>query len=396
MRILHIAPYYAPAFAYGGVVSALTGLATAQAALGHMVSVLTTDAYDLTGQRNANRREILEGVQVIRCPNLSGMLRARYNLSTPRGLRTAFRELAASAEVIHTHELRTVENLLALLTVRRGGQPVVLSAHGTLPYESGRGGFKRGWDRLFGRALLRRISRLAALTEAEAQDGRALWQACGVTFPGAAILPNGVNAAFFAARDAHMEALAAAFRERYGLGAGPVALFLGRLHERKGLQLLIPAFAAAGCDPARLVIAGPDSGMLAAAQALTAQHGLSGRVIFPGMLTGDDRMAALYAADVFALPAVGEGLSMAALEAMAVGLPLLLTPGCNLPDVQERGAGLLVERSVDALAAGLRTILNDLQRRAEMRQHGRAWAAESFMWPGIAERSIGIYGELIS
>ena len=384
MRILHVTPYYAPAWAYGGVVTAVTGLATAQAARGHQVTVLTTDALDFSAS-NPTRCETLDGVEVIRCHNLSSTVRARYNLSLPWGFRRAFRRLSSRAEIVHTHELRTVENLLMIMTSRNTSRcRIVLSPHGTLPYGTGRGGFKRGWDRLFGRWQLGRIAGIAGLTAAEVDDARALWSAFGVPFPTSAIIPNGVPADFAVSRDLRM---------RYQLGDGPVILFLGRLHERKGLQFLIPAFARAANEipTARLLIAGPDAGMLTTAQRLAAQAGIASQVTFAGMLHGADQRAALATADLFVLPAVGEGLSMAVLEAMAAGIPVILTPGCNLPDVESRGAGLLVNREVEPLAAAIRDLLRDQVRRRAMGESGRAWVRESFTWPAIAAQTEPFY-----
>src|SRR5260370_26889365 len=152
LNILHVTPYYAPAFAYGGVVSAVTGLATAQADGGHRVTVLTTDALTRS-QRNPVLRETIAGVDVIRCRNVSSVLRARLNLSFPRGFRAAFAELARHADVVHVHELRTVENVLI-----DHARPIVLSAHGTLSYDTGRGAFECTWDAVFRRSMLRKIA----------------------------------------------------------------------------------------------------------------------------------------------------------------------------------------------------------------------------------------------
>src|SRR5262245_28470780 len=136
LHILHVTPYYAPAWSYGGVVSAVTGLAAAQAEGGHRISVLTTDALRQS-VRNPTKREVLDCVEVIRCRNLSNTLHARYNLSLPPGFRSAFERLASVIDVIHMHELRTVENLLI-----GHRKPIILSPHGTLPYVTGRSAFK--------------------------------------------------------------------------------------------------------------------------------------------------------------------------------------------------------------------------------------------------------------
>ncbi|MCC7208942.1 MAG: glycosyltransferase, partial [Anaerolineae bacterium] len=226
---------------------------------------------------------------------------------------------------------------------------------------------------------------------------RHLWETRGLPFPGAAILANGIPEGF-AAQVAASDEAARALRARFNLGDGPVALFLGRLHERKGLQYLIPAFvnAHSAHPAARLLIAGPDAGMRAQAEALARQSGIAEPVVFAGMLEGEDRLAALRAADVFALPAVGEGLSMAALEAMAAGLALVLTPGCNLPELDARGAGLTVARDADALAGALAALLGDDARRTQMGERGRAWVAEAFTWPAIAAQSEQVYHEAMN
>ncbi|MEP7288390.1 MAG: glycosyltransferase [Chloroflexota bacterium] len=381
MRILHVTPYYAPAWSYGGVVSAVTGLAEAQAERGHSVTILTTDALSQS-ERNPLRRERIGAIDVIRCRNLSNTLRSRYNLSLPPGVWATFRELVRDVDIVHTHELRTVENLL-ISHVR----PVILSPHGTLSHATGRSTFKQTWDSLFGQSLLRKIDGIAALTNAEVDDSRALWKLLNVPIPVIQIIPNGVAAGFAVSGD---------LRPRYGLGDGLVVLFLGRLHERKGLRYLIPAFAEATHDlpQARLLIVGPDEGMLAAAKTLAAETGIAERVTFTGLLQGADQRAALATADLFVLPAVGEGLSMAALEAMAAGLPLIVTPGCNLPNVEKRGAGLLVAREIELIAGAIRALLHDQDRRAAMGTAGRAWVQESFTWPAIAAQTEALYAQV--
>jgi len=386
VHILHIAPYYAPAWAFGGVVSALAGLAPALVERGHQVTVLTTDALDFTSRLTGaeSRQEVLAGVEIIRCPNVSHTVQAKFNLSTPRGMRRAFHRLRP--DVIHTHELRTVPNLLLL--PRPSRVPVILSPHGTLTYDAGRSLIKRIWDQLFGARIMRRITSVAALTQAEMQDSQVLWTSRGLPFPDGQIIPNGIAADF-----AEQVAKAGNLRERFGLGNGPVVLFFGRLHERKGLQFLIPAFAqAARNDPtARLLVVGPDAGMLDAAREMVEGLGIGSNVTFTGMLSGADRLAALHTGDVFVLPAIGEGLSMAALEAMAAGLPLLLTPGCNLPEVEPRGAGRVVAREIAPLAAALASLLDDPDQRQTMGQNGKAWAQSSFIWPVIAAQMERFY-----
>lgn len=388
MNLLHVIPYYAPAWTYGGTVRAATDLTSALAADGHSVYVLTTDTLSPT-ERAHNRHEAISGVHVFRVPNLSNRLRGRLNLSTPIGIASMAQRLIErhKIDIVHCHELRTVENLYVAPVANRLHIPVVVSPHGTLPYDTGRSIVKKTWDRAFANRLLPRFDRVIALTQTEAEQARALWYEYKLPAR-CSIVPNGVQAADFA----HLPPREL-FRTRWKLGSGPVVLFVGRLHERKGLQLLIPAFADAvkQTPDARLVLVGPDEGMLSTLQNQVSEYNLAGRVIFTGLLTGQDKLAALGAADLFAMPAVGEGFSMAVLEAMACGLPVLLTPGCNFPEAADAGAGMIVAREVDALSIALRALLTDTDRRASMGRSARDLILRRFTWPQVVAQMIEAY-----
>jgi poly(glycerol-phosphate) alpha-glucosyltransferase len=148
----------------------------------------------------------------------------------------------------------------------------------------------------------------------------------------------------------------------------------------------VQAFRQADVPGARLVIAGPDEGLLE-----TLKPALDERIIVTGYLGGKDRLAAFAAADLLALPAVGEGLPMAVLEAMAAGLPVIVSPGCNLPEVPANHAGLEVEPAVEPLAAALRTLLTDPEQRAAMGQAARRLAQTRFTWDVVAEQLEELY-----
>ena len=404
MHIVHITPYYAPAWAYGGVVRAVYGLATAQAAAGQRVSVITTDSLSPVA-RSTIAGEMIDGVTVYRIRNRIGALR-RLNLSSPVGLGDGLSRLALPPDVLHCHELRTVENLLMLSNRRVRSIPAVLSPHGTLPQDTGRQSIKRLWDTLFGQRLAARFSGVLALTDDEARLIGDWWPRFSARLPRVAILPNGVDLPDLHAPTAVVtpgQVLAAFPRRAPGNGhhartddrAGLTVLFMGRLHERKGVQLLIAAFAQAAIPNSRLLIVGPDEGMRPALETLAAQCGVSERVTFTGYLTGTMRDEAYARADVFALPAIGEGLSIAALEAMAAGLPVILTPGCHLPEAETMGAGWIVERAIEPLAAALRSLLTDAPQREMMGAAGRHWMAEAYSWLHIAAQSIAFYDEVL-
>ena len=179
MRILHLTPYYAPAYAFGGVVRSVEGMARAQARRGHTVSVLTTDALDQQSRYIGDLDSLQDGVQVMRAPNVLPSMRGRYNLSTPNTMAKCAVDLLPQVDVVHCHEFRTVENLLVTPIAAKLGKPLILSPHGTLALYTGRSGLKRLWDRLLSSAVALRFSHVVALSQPELTDVQTLWPTFG-------------------------------------------------------------------------------------------------------------------------------------------------------------------------------------------------------------------------
>jgi glycosyltransferase involved in cell wall biosynthesis len=385
LHLLHLTPYYAPAYSFGGVVRATDGLTRALVRRGHRVTVLTTDALSLDDRLSLSMTETQhQGVRVLRCPNLLYPLR-RFNLSTPGGMRSQARALLPDVDVLHLHEFRTIENALVTPLAGAAGVPMVLSPHGTLTTTTGRSLLKRAWDALLSRSIARRIAQVVALTAQEQQDAQRLWQQLGAE-AAFRVVPNGIDPAEFAQLPD-----GTAFRARYGLGEARVVLFLGRLHARKGVDVLVRAFQAANLPDAKLVIAGPDEGMRETLLGLADAD-----TVLTGYLDSAERLDALSAADVFALPATGEGLSMAVLEAMAAGLPVLLSPGCNLPEVEPAGAGSIVTPDVASLAAALREMLSDDRALHTMSENARSLVHDRFTWERVAQHMEAVYQQVLA
>ena len=166
MRILHVTPALDPAWAYGPAAQRVARLASAQAALGHDVTVLTTDAL-APHERLTAGSTLLGGVRVVRVRNLSSVARTWLDLSTPFGMTSRLRALcrATPPDVVHLHHLRSVENLIAARTVLKA-VPFVLSPHDTLP-RPGREALVRLWDLV---TRDRVMSRVDAVVDASASD----------------------------------------------------------------------------------------------------------------------------------------------------------------------------------------------------------------------------------
>ena len=176
-------------------------------------------------------------------------------------------------------------------------------------------------------------------------------------------------------------------------------MFLGRIAEKKGIEVLIEAFAqvlAQGID-ARLVIAGPDNeGTGLMLHELVRRRAIQDRTSFVGMLRGDEKLAALAAANVWALSSRSEGFSMAVIEALAAGRACLLSPAIFLGSEAEReGAAIVCDPNPEAFSRGLVELLTNDKRRRQMAEAARAFARR-YDWDVVSEEWERMYTRAIS
>jgi glycosyltransferase involved in cell wall biosynthesis len=374
VRVLQVTPYYAPAWAYGGPPRVMTRFAAGLAALGHQVTVLTTDVLD-EDHRAVPAEEVLDGVRVRRFPNLSNGLAWRRKKYLPRGLATALAREVRRADVVHATDARTYLTASAYLAARARGVPFVLSAHGSLPGSPGlRGRVKQVYDRALVRPMLRRAALLLAQTDHETR----LYVDAGGRPETVRLLPLPLD----------LEGLPTVrhdgfLRERADLPHGmPALLFLGRIHYLKGLDLLVgavePMLAA---REAALVVVGRDDGYW---QVIAQRHARlldAGVLRFIGPLYGEERFQAYADADVFCLtPRHWEETSVAALEAAAVGTPLVVSEQANIPGLEASGGGLVVPLDATAMLGGVRSAL---ARSGEMGPKARALVERQHATPQV-------------
>jgi glycosyltransferase involved in cell wall biosynthesis len=159
-------------------------------------------------------------------------------------------------------------------------------------------------------------------------------------------------------------------------------LFLGRLHEKKGCDLLIRAFAAVASSDSKLqlVMAGPEQQDSAQWRDLANELGVAARIIWTGMLGGDLKWGALRAAEVFVLPSHQENFGIAVAEALACGIPVLISHQVNIwREIAGDGAGLVQPDTVEGTTALLRDWLTkSSEERDQMRAAARRCFADRF------------------
>ncbi len=292
-----------------------------------------------------------------------------------------------SAEVVHMHGLWQGHTRRGARAARNARVPYLIAAHGMAePWALRQKALKKAIYTAFIEGKnLRRASCLHALTRPEVGHLRAL-------APGAPVclVPNGVDLAPFddLPPRAEMEA------ERPELIGKFVILFYGRLHAKKGLDLLAEAVATVGRDVPNLqvLLAGCDDGALAPLRSRCETLGVADRFTWVGHVSGEEARRVWGAADAFVLPSYSEGFSMAVLEALACRLPVLITSACHFSELGAAGGGLIVEPDSAGVTAGLRTLceMSDSDR-ANLGRKGRAVVERGYTWDQQARRLAEVY-----
>ena len=315
------------------------------------------------------------------------MSRSRWLLD--RSLSRVFHRAVAQSDGVHIHGLWEQSTFVAARTARELRKPYILSAHGMLePWAlASKRLKKRIYAALFERANVQGAFCLHALTAGEARSYRA-W---GCTRP-IAIIPNGVEVPAEVRTPGFQEAFLGAFPRARGRR---LVLFLGRLHRKKGVDLLMEAWAALArrWPETLLVMAGPSEGNTRPSlEAAAEKLGIADRVLFTGMLGPQLKWSALAAADCFVLPSYSEGLSVATLEAMGSGLPVIVTEHCHLPEVAAQDAGWEIQPDVAELEAALGECLASTpERNQERGRHGAALVRQRYSWSVVTAQMAELY-----
>lgn len=383
MRILKVVPYYFPFQDRGGPVVKVRSLARALARRGHGVTVLTADLgfaspnqYSIKLERNRwGWRYEEDSVEAIYLPTW-----ARYRaLTINRGVIGFCKASLAEFDVAHIYGLYDLLGPAVSYFCRKRGIPYMIEPMGMYRPIDRSFRAKRIWHRTLGRAFTRNAGVFIATSEMEQQE----LLADGIPAERVVVRYNGIETDMGANMPPR-----GSFRAKWGIPPGEsMIFFLSRLIPRKGADILIEAFAQACPDSGRLVIAGPEgeTGIRSALEKLARDLGIATRVVFTGPIYDQEKKAALADADLFALPSRYENFANVAAEAMACGVPVILTEFCGIRTLVEGRAGLVVARDAPAFAVALRTLLHDRAMYARFKQ-GCAEVTRELSWDRLSEQ----------
>lgn len=390
MRILHVISTMAPSS--GGPTAVMAALLKAQVRIGQEVALCTTDRDNPTSQR-------LDAASVHDrlAPEIASHVFAAGmpSLLISRAMRAWLRQNIHGFDLVHVHGLYRFPPTYAAHLARRRGVPYIIRPHGNLdPFlyrQSSRSMLlKRLWERWFDLPNLHDASAIHYTTEDERQRASFL-KLRAPSF----VVPNGLDWARFAELPPR-----GAFRAQLGIGEAPLVLFLSRLNFKKGLDLLVPAFAQvrARFPDAVLAIVGPDNeGYGAKVRGWVMEHRLQDAVRFVDHLQGEAVLQAYVDADVFALPSYTENFGMVVAESLACGTPVVISDQVNIHgEVAAAGAGLVTRCDAGEVVEAICALLNDAPRRHAMGAAGRALVQRQWTWDVVASQLMAEYEKVIA
>lgn len=381
----------------GGPSSAVLGLSRALVQSGHEVTIFTTNMNGRGDFRLRSKWRHILDVPVNQPVYQDGIGIWHFAVNWPswwitswpmaRALSTRVKEF----DIVHIHSVYLFHTSAAAYYCRRARVPYLIRPHGTLdPFLRRR---KRLGKWMYEWLIERRNLNHAAAVHYTSDEEKRRAEPLNLRIP-AAVIPLGVNLDEFrnlplrgTFRDAHPE-----------IGDKKIILFLGRINFQKGLDLLAKAFnqlAATHAD-IYLVLAGPDNeGYSRQVIRWLKQGGGLERTRFTGGVYGDERLAVLRDADVWVLPSYMENFGVAVVEALACGLPVVVSDRVHIwRKIQEARAGLVVNCSVAALVEAIGRLLEDKELRMSLGRQARHLAAEQFGWDRVAAQYTDLYEKL--
>ena len=383
MKILHIIPTYYPAVRYGGPIKSEHELNKWLVKKGADVTVYTTNL-DGKGVSNVplGNKVVIDGVKVYYFPITFRPWQYSFLLHR------ALAKNAINFDLIRITSVFLAASTLGAYYAKKFNKPYIISPRGSLMTETLKKKFFK--KKLYLKFIENRNLKDTVIhftTEMEKQE----YFNSGLPMKDSIIIPNGIDNEEFSKKVPQ-----GFFRNKFKiLEDKKIVLFLSRLSWKKGFDTLIPAFAEViKKEPkAVLVLAGgDDEGYKKNIQLLITNYQLQDKIIFTGMLAGDDKIAVYQDSDVFVLPSYSENFGNVVLEAAYFGLPIVVTKGVAVGlEFEKIGGGLVIDKDEHQLAEAILKILNNSDLAQKMGEKGKRLIKEKFLWPEITENFIKAY-----
>ncbi|MBT3643100.1 glycosyltransferase family 4 protein [archaeon] len=369
MKILQITNSFHPVI--GGQEKVVLEISKGLVKKGHEVTVLTTD---YLCEEKVGSGEKFDGIEIVRMKNDLWLAGYGYSPEAMKWLRKNYSKF----DVVHCHGYNRYLPEFAVKFLFKK-IPVVFTAHGFIHTKKNMI-FKKIHDLTIGR-VVRKADICTALTELDFLD----YEKLGVSKEKILVLPNGVDIEKFSNRD---EEVIRKFKTKFKLGKN-VLLYVGRIHESKGLQYVVDAIKNIDTT---LLIVGRDGGYKKVLEEKIKERGIGEKVIFAGGLSDEEVVAAYQSSDAFVLFSEWEGFGIVIIEAMAANLPVISSDRGAIPYLIKDGKnGLMSEfKNVGALRDNIMKLFGDEKLRTKLIKSGKEFS-ENYSWEKIVEMVEEIY-----
>lgn len=388
MKLLQVVPSISPAM--GGPTTVVLNLVKALRQVGVDVEIVTT---------NDNGNTLLdvplgqcieyETVPVWFLPRVSPRLKD-YIFSTE--LAPWLWQNIQNYNLVETHYLFSYAPTCAGAIARLQRIPYIVNTIGQLsPWALAQGRLKKQfYTWLIEHHNLNSAAAIHCTTTAEAEDVRKFGvQTPSFTLPPGVNLPNPLM-------DAKQR-----LRQTYGIPTDtPVVLFLSRLHYKKRPDLLLQALSRLAQENYNfhLIVAGSgEPEYETELKNLAVSLGINHQISFVGFVLGVEKDLLLQGSDLFVLPSFSENFGVAIAEAMAAGLPVIITPGIQIAsEVADAQAGLIVECELEPLAEAIKKLLNFPKLRYKLGENSKQLVKQTYSWEAIAHNLMSVYSAVIN
>lgn len=381
MKILQVCPFFpeSPLLTSSGVVHAIYEISKQLVKHGNEVTICTSSAENYVGDKQilgTDKRTILDGIEILRFPYLIG--HRSFNV-TWQAVPYVKKNLKAF-DVVHIHDARCFQSIVASHYAKKYGFPYVIQPHGS--YLGTVSGNKLQWflDHAFSRAIIKNSNEVLVLNKTEER----YYLRSGIPAKKIEIVENGVDLSRF-----RQGLEIGKFRKRFGVGThAHFILYVGRLTETKGLDLLINAFATLKLElqNVKLVLIGADYfGYEAVLKNQVSNLGLKDCILFTGPLDESDTRSAYIDADVFVTPSF-TGFPLTFLESCACGTPIVTTTNADTLDWIDGKVGYVTAYKKDELAEAILNILCEDTTRADFKANCGKLVEKQFGWSNVVDK----------
>jgi glycosyltransferase involved in cell wall biosynthesis len=379
MKILQVISYFSPKF--GGDVNVCTNLSKELATGNHDVTIITTD-FGFDPQYADTIRA--EGVTVIPFPCIANLGLFLYSPSMKIWLENHLMVF----DIIHLHNYRSYQNVVVRKYAIKFGIHYIVQAHGSVLPIFQKQYSKKLYDIVWGYQLLQNASRCIAVSKVE----RDQYLKMGIPENKIEIIPNGIDVSEYETLPEHGK-----FRKKYGIAADEkIILYLGRLHKRKGIDLLIESFIEIrkNIKNVKLVIIGPDDGFKKFLINLVDRSQIRKDVVFLDFINDNEKISAMFDADVFVTPRFS-GFPITFLEACACGIPIVTTNNGDVLEWIDNKVGFVVDYDKVSLANAIIKILNDQKLSEKFCLIGKSFVNNKFNLETVVTNVKACYQQII-